>query len=111
MGRCTTAAAHPSHDTRRRSIAGADRRATALLRRGARRRYARIRLGSAARRRYKDIALAPVGLKCEADKVDADPHVSARRTAPSCWTDAAASVQVNETASGGFILRPVVTPV
>jgi len=78
--------------------------------------YARIRLEIAdATLVYNpDAALAPVALKCEPDKVDVPIrfHVSAAADNSLVLDfDAAASVQVNETGSGAFILRPVVTPV
>ncbi len=78
--------------------------------------YARIRLQiSNATLVYKeDAALAPVTLKCEPDKVDVPIRFTVSAGLDNTVVldfDAAASVKVNETGSGQFILRPVVTPV
>jgi hypothetical protein len=75
--------------------------------------YSRIRLEvSEATLIYKDGTTQD--LKLESGKVDVpiqfDVGVGEQETVTLDF-DAAASVQVNETASGEFILRPVVTPV
>ena len=73
--------------------------------------YSRIRLEiSAAELVYMDGTTAP--LKIDSNKVDIPIHMKLTVNADSSITldfDAAASVQVNETATGTFILRPVVT--
>ena len=75
--------------------------------------YNRIRLEiSDATLIYKDSTTAP--LKIESNKVDVPIRFEVGVDATSIVTldfDAAASVQVNSTASDMFILRPVVTPV
>jgi hypothetical protein len=75
--------------------------------------YSRIRLQvSEATLVFKDGTSAP--LKLEPEKVDVPIPFEVIRDAQENVTldfDAAASVQVNETASGEWILRPVVTPV
>jgi len=74
--------------------------------------YARIRLEvSSAELVYQDGTTAP--LKIESGKVDVPIQFSVAQdetTGVVLDFDAAASVQVNETASGTLILRPVVTP-
>jgi Domain of unknown function (DUF4382) len=75
--------------------------------------YQRIRLEiSSATLTYKDGTEAP--LKIDSNKVDIPIsfHVAVDQTSNMTLDfDAAASVQVNDTASGTLILRPVVTPV
>jgi uncharacterized protein DUF4382 len=75
--------------------------------------YSRIRLEvSDATLVYKDGATQ--ALKIESNKVDIPIMFHVTVNADTSLTldfDAAASVQVNDTASGSFILRPVVTPV
>ena len=75
--------------------------------------YQRIRLEiSDAKLTYKDGTEAP--LKIDSNKVDIPIpfHVGVDQTSTMTLDfDAAASVQVNDTASGTLILRPVVTPV
>jgi hypothetical protein len=75
--------------------------------------YQRIRLEiSSATLTYKDGTEA--ALKIDSNKVDIPIpfHVAVDQTSTMTLDfDAAASVQVNGTASGTFILRPVVTPV
>ena len=75
--------------------------------------YSRIRLRvSQATLLFKDGT--SVDLKLEPEKVDVPIAFEVVRDAAGNVTldfDAAASVQVNETASGQWILRPVVTPV
>jgi hypothetical protein len=75
--------------------------------------YARIRLDvSEATLVYADGSTAP--LKIDSQKVDVPIHFSVAaggQTAVTLDFDAGASVQVNETANGTLILRPVVTPV
>ena len=75
--------------------------------------YSRIRLEiSDAMLIYKDSTTAP--LKIESNKVDVPIRFEVGVDTTSIVTldfDAAASVQVNSTDSGTFILRPVVTPV
>jgi hypothetical protein len=76
-------------------------------------RYSRIRLGvSDAQLTYKDGT--SVALKIESEKVDVPIAFEVGVNEMQQLTldfDAAASVQVNQTASGTSILRPVVTPV
>jgi hypothetical protein len=75
--------------------------------------YQRIRLEiSSATLTYKDGTEA--ALKIDSNKVDIPIpfHVAVDQTSTMTLDfDAAASVQVNDTASGSLILRPVVTPV
>jgi hypothetical protein len=75
--------------------------------------YSRIRLEiSEATLIYKDGTTTP--LKIESNKVDVPIWFEVGVDTTNMVTldfDAAASVQVNNTASGTFILRPVVTPV
>ena len=75
--------------------------------------YQRIRLDiSAATLRFNDDRTED--LKIESGKVDIPIRFEVRRDDQLSLTldfDAAASVQVNETSSDEFILRPVVTPV
>src|SRR5262249_26045276 len=74
--------------------------------------YQRIRLEiSSAKLIYKDGT--SVDLKIDSNKVDVPIRFEVKAgdgTAVVLDFDAAASVQVNDTASGQFILRPVVTP-
>jgi hypothetical protein len=74
--------------------------------------YSRIRLEvSSAELVYLDGTTAP--LKIDSGKVDVPIHfdvVQDETTGVLLDFDAAASVQVNDTASGQIILRPVVTP-
>jgi len=73
--------------------------------------YGRIRLEvSSAEIVYQDATTAP--LKLDSNKVDVPIHFDLTVNEDASITldfDAAASVQVNETASGTLILRPVVT--
>jgi len=73
--------------------------------------YSRIRLEvSSAEIVYQDATTAP--LKLESNKVDVPIHFDLTVKEDASITldfDAAASVQVNETAAGTLILRPVVT--
>jgi uncharacterized protein DUF4382 len=75
--------------------------------------YSRIRLDvSEATLVYADGSTAP--LKIDSQKVDVPVHFNVAaggQTAVTLDFDAGASVQVNETANGTLILRPVVTPV
>ena len=74
--------------------------------------YSRIRLEvSSAELVYPDGTTAP--LKIDSGKVDVPIHFNVAQdqtTGVVLDFDAAASVQVNDTASGQIILRPVVTP-
>jgi Domain of unknown function (DUF4382) len=75
--------------------------------------YQRIRLDiTSARMTFKDATTT--NLKIDSNKVDIPIRFQVRQAETTGVTldfDAGASVQVNDTGSGTFILRPVVTPV